>query len=154
MEQNARPGSQVQPGHSEMSTGERERGGARCSPALTHADYARMARQTDEQILRACAVETFHASGPGGQGVNTADSAVRMRHEPSGIVVTARAERSQLLNRQACLAKLRAEFVRRAERPRTRKKTHVPHRAKERRLASKHATSEKKRLRGRPSVDD
>ena len=86
-------------------------------PALSHADYAAFSRQGDAQLLACCEVETFHASGPGGQGVNTADSAVRMRHLPTGIVVTARSERSQLLNRQACLGKLRAELLRRSRPP-------------------------------------
>lgn len=88
-------------------------------------------------------METFHASGPGGQGVNTADSAVRMRHLPTDIVVVTRSERSQLLNRQACLAKLHAEFERRSRPPKHRIKTRVPHRSKERRLQSKHQLSQK-----------
>ena len=45
-------------------------------PALTHADYAAFCKQGDAQLLACCEVETFHATGPGGQGVNTADSAV------------------------------------------------------------------------------
>ena len=94
-------------------------------------------------------METFHATGPGGQGVNTADSAVRMRHLPTGIVAVARSERSQFLNRQACLAKLRAELERRSCPPKKRIKTRVPHRSKERRLQSKHQLSQKKSLRGR-----
>lgn len=118
-------------------------------PALTHADYAAFAKQGDAQILACCEVETFHASGPGGQGVNTADSAVRMRHLPTGIVVTARSERSQLLNRGLCLAKLRAELERRARPPKRRLKTRVPHRSKERRLQAKHQTAQKKAMRGK-----
>ena len=117
--------------------------------SLSHSDYAAFAKQGDAQILACCEVETFHASGPGGQGVNTADSAVRMRHLPTGIVVVARAERSQLLNRQACLAKLHAEFERRSHPPKHRIKTRVPHRSKERRLQSKHQLSQKKSLRGK-----
>ena len=119
------------------------------TPALSHADYAAFAKQPDAAILACCEVETFHATGPGGQGVNTADSAVRMRHLPTGIVAVARSERSQLLNRQACLAKLRAEIERRSRPPKKRIKTRVPHRSKERRLQSKHQLSQKKSLRGR-----
>lgn len=114
---------------------------------LTHHDYAVFARQADAEIAGCCVVETFHASGPGGQGVNTADSAVRMRHLPTGIVVVSREERSQLLNRQTCVAKLRAEFTKRAQPPKKRRKTRVPHREKERRLKSKHSLGEKKALR-------
>ena len=123
-------------------------------PALSHADYAAFSKQGDAQLLACCEVETFHASGPGGQGVNTADSAVRMRHLPTGIVVTARSERSQLLNRQACLGKLRAELLRRSRPPKPRVKTKVPHRSRERRLQAKHQVSEKKAQRRRVRDDD
>lgn len=97
-------------------------------PVLTHADYAAFCKQGNAQLLACCEVETFHATGPGGQGVNTADSAVRMRHTPTGIVVVARSERSQLLNRQACLTKLRSELERRSRPPKKRLKTRVPDR--------------------------
>ncbi len=123
-------------------------------PALTHSDYAAFAKQGDAQLLACCEVETFHASGPGGQGVNTADSAVRMRHLPTGIVVTARSERSQLLNRAACLGKLRAELTRRSRPPKPRVRTKVPHRSRERRLQAKHQVSEKKSLRGKVNLED
>lgn len=61
----------------------------------------------DDALLAECDVQVFRASGPGGQGVNTTDSAVRLRHRPSGIVVVGRRERSQLLNKQDCLRRLR-----------------------------------------------
>lgn len=124
------------------------------APPLTHRDYAAFAKQPDAQLAASCQVETFHASGPGGQGVNTADSAVRMRHLPTGIAVVSRSERSQLLNRQACLAKLRAELERRARVPKARKATRVPHRSKERRLEAKRRVGEKKALRGRMRGDE
>ncbi len=116
---------------------------------LTYRDYAAFARQTADEIAHDCEVQTFHASGPGGQGVNTADSAVRMRHLPTGIVVVSREERSQLQNRRRCVEKILEICRRRARPPRPRKKTRVSAAQKRRRLEAKRARGQVKQLRRR-----
>jgi len=72
---------------------------------------------SDEDLLRECEVETFRSSGPGGQHVNKTESAVRLRHKPSGVVVTSQEERSQHRNKQMCLEKLRQKIEKLNYRP-------------------------------------
>ncbi|MBI1830810.1 MAG: peptide chain release factor-like protein [Planctomycetes bacterium] len=65
---------------------------------------------TDAQLLAQCEVDTYRASGPGGQKRNKTSSAVRIRHLPSGLIVIAEESRSQHENRAKALKRLRQAF--------------------------------------------
>jgi len=103
----------------------------------------------DKDLLRQCRVQVFRGSGPGGQSVNTADSAVRLVHEPSGIIVTARNERSQLMNKRAALKRLRYQLEAANYRPPKRVATKPSKASVKRRLDAKKHVADKKRSRRR-----
>jgi protein subunit release factor B len=110
--------------------------------------------ESNEALLGECEVETFRSSGPGGQHVNKTESAVRIKHLPSGLVVTSREQRSQHQNKALCLQKLREKVERLNHRPAKRVPTRIPRSAKNRTLEEKARRSHIKRLRSKPSTDD
>lgn len=110
--------------------------------------------ETDEALLGECDVAAFRSTGPGGQSVNTTDSAVRITHRPTGIVIVARQERSQLRNKLAAVRRLRERIVA-AQKPRApRVKTRPSRAAVARRLEHKAKVSAKKTTRRKPSAEE
>jgi protein subunit release factor B len=109
---------------------------------------------SDEDLLRQCEVDTFRASGPGGQHVNKTESAVRITHSPSGVVVTSQQERSQHRNKALCLQKLRAKIAQLNYRPAKRVPTRMPRSVKNRTLEAKARRSRIKQLRSKPAADE
>jgi hypothetical protein len=73
--------------------------------------------QSDDELFAECEFDRYRASGPGGQKRNKTDSAVRLRHRPTGLIVTAADSRSQHLNRARALKRLRAALAYEVRRP-------------------------------------
>ncbi len=109
---------------------------------------------TDDELLAECDIETFRSGGRGGQHVNTTESAVRLRHRPTGIVVTSQAGRSQHRNKATALRNLRERIERFNYRPPARIPTRASKSAKNRTLHEKAEHAKKKRLRRTPRTDE
>jgi hypothetical protein len=74
-------------------------------------DWTQFLRLADQQLLAQCEQDRFRASGPGGQKRNKTDSAVRLRHRPTGLNAEAVESRSQHENRARALRRLRLEIA-------------------------------------------
>ena len=109
--------------------------------------------KNDKDLLEECRVDTYRAKGAGGQHVNVTDSAVRLTHVPTGIVVTCQRERSQYLNKAQCLKKIREKVDKLNYRKPKRIPTKMPRSVKKKNIEQKKRYSKKKELRKPPSID-
>ena len=106
---------------------------------------------TDLEILKKqVIIETYRSSGPGGQRKNKVETAVRLKHLPSGMTVVATEHRSQADNRKLAFERLRDRLIK-LNRPRKRRiPTSVSLKTIEKRIEEKKIRSKKKRLRQKP----
>jgi protein subunit release factor A len=107
-----------------------------------------------ESLERDCDVEFFIAGGPGGQHRNKVETGVRLKHRPTGIVVTATERRSQSANRDAAYERMaeRLEQLQRVRKPRRPTKPSVASKLK--RQQEKKKLSERKQGRGKVKVEE
>jgi ribosome-associated protein len=110
--------------------------------------------ESDDELLAQCRIDTFRAGGKGGQHQNKTETGVRLVHLASGITASSRRHRSQALNRQAALDRLRAELEELNRPSPTRVSTKVPTRERRARLEEKRRRAKLKRLRRKPEKDD
>lgn len=92
-------------------------------------------------------IEFYRSSGPGGQHKNKTATAVRIRHLPTGIVVQASERRSQHMNREVAMERLKAALAKRAFKPKKRVATRISESQKRKRFEGKKKIAIKKALR-------
>ncbi|HUJ00240.1 MAG TPA: peptide chain release factor-like protein [Usitatibacter sp.] len=107
-----------------------------------------------ETLEREVEVQAFRASGPGGQHVNRTESALRLTHPPSGIVVIAQDSRSQHRNRETAFRRLVERLERLNRVPKKRVATRPTAASRKRRVEEKKLAAKTKRLRGRVKGDE
>lgn len=111
--------------------------------------------ETDREALeRDCEMEFFVAGGPGGQHRNKVETAVRLTHRPSGIVVTATERRSQSANRDAAYERMAEKLLALQIVQKPRRATKTPAAVKAKRLEGKKRKSEIKQSRSRQFTEE
>jgi len=115
---------------------------------------ARQKFDTDPEVLKKqVIIETYRSRGPGGQRKNKVETAVRLKHLPSGITVVATEHRSQAENRKSAFERLRERLIKLNRPKRRRIATSLPLSAVEKRMEEKRTRSTKKRLRQKPQKE-
>jgi ribosome-associated protein len=110
---------------------------------------------TDRKVLeREVVVDLFRASGPGGQHVNKTESALRLTHLPSGVVVNAQDSPSQHRNREIAYQRLIERLEQLNYVPKKRLPTRPTRASKERRIEAKKREGARKQTRGRVRGDE
>ena len=107
-----------------------------------------------ETLEREVLIETFRASGPGGQHVNKTQSALRLTHPPSGVVVASQDSPSQWRNRETAFERLVQQLRRLNHVPKKRIPTRPGAAAKRRRIEAKKQRGALKQARGRFGADE
>lgn len=98
-------------------------------------------------------VDFFKSGGPGGQKKNVTESAVRVRHKPTGITVVETGSRSQHRNKQRALEELERRLAEHRKRRKPRRPTRPTRASREKRLAHKKHRRRIKQLRRPPEID-
>ena len=101
----------------------------------------------DDALLGQCEVQVHRAGGPGGQHRNKVETAIRLVHQPTGVVAEGKDQRSRTQNLRCALERLREKLEKRAYRPPPRRKTKPSRAAKVRRLDEKKQQGERKSAR-------
>ncbi len=117
---------------------------------LVPPPYATDRAQLEREVL----VDVFRASGPGGQHVNKTESALRLTHPPSGVVVIAQDSSSQHRNREIAFERLAERLERLNYVPKKRVATKPSRSAREKRIGEKKLRAVTKKTRGKVGRDD